>query len=244
MKKFIKKLINTFEDVAIYIALTLIIFMSVLEYVFPNSSLLSSSNAYIALFSAALLLLYKKIDTIPVENKAIKTLDMFSEGVSEVLERQGKWKSLKIYAHTSYSYFNTIRQTNCVIEKVELILCNNFTSDVFLNRQDSDYNNRISKEYELSIIRWPALVQEGKIKNLEIRFIESIPSFHFAVFNEQVVIFGFLGTAHPSTKRYKYQDFIDNDNHSELIIDFVHYFDQMFSTAKSIYSSEAMNKNS
>lgn len=224
---------ETCEKIIAYCALGAVLVFEIVDKVVPSLNL-GGSDFAISLIASSLLVIFASVDDIKRQfNKSTVgcTSTRFNDGLLDIFGKNKNLKSLDIMAHTTRTYIHSIADNDVTIDSVRILVCKPRMSE---HRQYPDKDTvaslDISRDHAVEL--WKDLLRIGKIKNLEIRYYEFDPTFHFAIINNQFVHYGIYKIEHEYPGYHLYTLYTLDGTESEYsqsqLQDYRNFFEHIF----------------
>ncbi len=181
------------ERICIYLILIIFILLEFLAIFIPLISCFMDSKGTILMLAFVSLAIFRYIDkNIASSNRnEITQINKFTVDLISILNKP-KYNEVKIFANSSFKYFQAINESQIEIENVIVMVRNHNNS---CNIQfPSDENSQKDFVHNLNqlIEDWKTLQKNGRIKNLEIRFYSFDSILHFMIIDNEILHFGLL----------------------------------------------------
>lgn len=229
MKKNYKK----FEEIIEKSVLWILIFLEIISEFFPQIDTFISNhqNLKIAVLFYLVFKIYKRIIEIN-ENKQIKILKL-DDALSRVFTKK-KFKKVFIFAYSAQNYLKSIKRNDIQIDDLYLLLRRHDEKEAFLLHDPcviENYKNELENALKMAY----SLKNNGKIKNLHIRYFYFEAYSHFAVFDSRFAISGkLLHTFNYNKMKISPVQIYDSDvdkNIDDIILNFKDFFENLFNNS-------------
>ena len=189
-----KKTINwdKVERVALYSSVVMFIVAQSLSMVAPAiEDLLPQQSPMILLATALLIGIHHLIKLIEATKEVggFVIHRTFTNAFNQLCSSETHISTLSIAAYTSSTWFEHVRLCDFTIDTVRLLL---FYDEDFLTKNVDEDPSASRFRIEQMTARWKRLVDDKKIRILEIRHIDMFPPIYFGLVNREKGIFGYL----------------------------------------------------
>ena len=178
-------------DIIIYIIIIgTLVFWNIYPDLFPNLSVEIILISILILFGTSWLHIIENITEVKKLFQKLDTTDVMQYGflntlLDEVKKRKHTIGELKIVDTSAEDFLHLFANEKIIVNDCTLLLRG-------FDENANDYDPRIIEQIDLSIRKWEALKQDGKIKKLTIIKYYSNQTSFFCIIDNEMILSGFL----------------------------------------------------
>ena len=185
------------EKISIYIVITTFVVGESLSVFIRKIADLMDNHGSLLLISLILLFIFRFVDKNIKASKQVglRTVERFTTDVIGLLKKS-TYSEIKIFANSSFKYFNAISESQIKIDSVILLIRDfgDIEKIQFPTTESCRQDFKINSQQLVN--NWKALLATGKIKKLEICLYPFDSILHFILIDNSILHFGLLKPKH------------------------------------------------
>lgn len=238
MKKRIDEIWEKAEKQVIYTTILLFVLLEFTSVFIKQVETFMDSHGSLLLIGLILLFIFRYLDkNIQLsKNSQLKSIKRFTTDVTLLFEDK-KYRKVRIFANSSYKYYNAIAESNCTIKELQ-ILIRDFTDTENIQFPSSDEGRNLFAQTSINLINnWKELERKGRVKKLEIKLYPFDSILHYMIIENSILHFGLLNPKHEFPGSDLNGSFVVSDSHSDGKLLVQSYIDE-FETIRNNFSEK------
>lgn len=195
----LSKIYSRIEKPAVYLTLSVFIALRLVSLFSKNkfiNSLIEGEKSFlfIAVILLFLIIFIDRRVSILRKYESVSHFITFDEAIEYAFKQQKKIKKIYILGHSTNTIHEQIKWKLHGNENLRILVRNPNTSNFLTHLNSEQAKEKEKQQIEIAVHKWNDMLQERKIKDLEIYYYDFEPSFYLIIIDEK---FGVLGTFEP-----------------------------------------------